>query len=105
MTVTATSDTAGTATIENETTGKSVSKTFSGNVESSLCRTDAEWIVEDVSLFPPLRNTPYNQLRGISCRGACLVKKKKKKNDLLTLNILFPPTYIVRGGQLPGRLR
>lgn len=46
MTVTATSDTAGTAVIENETTGKTVTETFS-NAEGSLCRTNAEWIVED----------------------------------------------------------
>lgn len=64
MTVTATSDTAGTATIENETTGKSVSKTFSGNVEGSLCRTDAEWIVEDVSLsLSPLHTLTQRLVR------------------------------------------
>ncbi|KAF3769798.1 hypothetical protein M406DRAFT_35581, partial [Cryphonectria parasitica EP155] len=47
LSVTATSDTSGTAVIENQTTGKSVTKTFSGNVQGDLCRTDAEWIVED----------------------------------------------------------
>ncbi|KUI54422.1 Aspergillopepsin-2 [Cytospora mali] len=47
MTVTATSDTAGKAVLENETTGKTVTKSFSGNVEGDLCRKNAEWIVED----------------------------------------------------------
>lgn len=46
MTVEATSKTAGSATIENLTTGKTVSKTFSGETDA-LCETDAEWIVED----------------------------------------------------------
>lgn len=49
MTVTATSATAGTAVIENETTGQSATQTFNGNVQGDLCRTNAEWIVEDVS--------------------------------------------------------
>ncbi|KUI65183.1 Aspergillopepsin-2 [Cytospora mali] len=47
MTVTATSDSSGKAVLENETTGKTVTKTFSGDVEGDLCRTNAEWIVED----------------------------------------------------------
>jgi hypothetical protein len=45
MTVTATSKTAGTATITNVSTGKTVSHTFSG--QPSLCEQNAEWIVED----------------------------------------------------------
>ncbi|KAI0012425.1 peptidase A4 family-domain-containing protein [Xylariaceae sp. FL0662B] len=48
MTVTATSKSAGTAVIENETTGQTVSHTFSGET-ASLCETNAEWIVEDYS--------------------------------------------------------
>lgn len=51
LTVTATGTTAGNAVIENVTTGKSVTKTFtSGQVQGDLCRTNAEWIVEDVRL-------------------------------------------------------
>lgn len=46
MTVTATSKTAGSAVIENVTTGKTVTKTFSGESDA-LCEYDAEWIVED----------------------------------------------------------
>ena len=45
MTVTATSKTAGKASITNKSTGKTVSHTFSG--QPSLCEFDAEWIVED----------------------------------------------------------
>ncbi|KAH9845584.1 aspergillopepsin [Teratosphaeria destructans] len=47
-TVKATSKTAGSATIENETTGKSVTHTFTNSADlGTLCETDAEWIVED----------------------------------------------------------
>jgi hypothetical protein len=48
VTVTATSKTAGTATIKNNTTGKTVKHSFS-NVASvgDLCEYNAEWIVED----------------------------------------------------------
>ena len=46
MSVQATSTSSGTATLENLTTGQSVSHTFT-NPESTLCETNAEWIVED----------------------------------------------------------
>jgi len=45
VTVKASSKTGGTVTITNESTGKTVSHTFSG--QPSLCEFDAEWIVED----------------------------------------------------------
>ncbi|KAI0773056.1 acid proteinase [Trametes elegans] len=45
VTVTATSLTAGTATIVNNRSGQRVSHTFSG--QPSLCQENAEWIVED----------------------------------------------------------
>jgi hypothetical protein len=47
VTVDATSTTAGTATVENVSTGKSVTHTFSGGVDGTLCEYNAEWIVED----------------------------------------------------------
>ncbi|KIN05153.1 hypothetical protein OIDMADRAFT_157799 [Oidiodendron maius Zn] len=48
VTVTATSKTAGTAVITNNTTGKKVTHTFSNEgSEGDLCETNAEWIVED----------------------------------------------------------
>lgn len=46
MIVDATSAESGVATLENLTTGQKVSHKFS-NPPSSLCQTDAEWIVED----------------------------------------------------------
>lgn len=46
MTVTATSTGAGSAVIENVSTGKTVTHTFSGE-SNKLCETNAEWIVED----------------------------------------------------------
>ncbi|KAJ5560564.1 aspergillopepsin [Penicillium frequentans] len=47
VTVDATSKTAGTATVDNVTTGKSVTHTFTGGVDGDLCEYNAEWIVED----------------------------------------------------------
>lgn len=47
MSVTATSDTSGSATLENLTTGQKVSKSFSNESSGSLCRTNAEFIIED----------------------------------------------------------
>lgn len=55
MTVTATTTSKGSATLENTTTGKSVTHTFT-STEGDLCEYDAEWIVEDyeegLSLVP-----------------------------------------------------
>ncbi|KAB8223437.1 peptidase A4 family-domain-containing protein [Aspergillus novoparasiticus] len=56
VTVDASSKTGGTATIENQTTGKTVTQTFTGQITNALCETNAEWIMEDfsslVSLVP-----------------------------------------------------
>ncbi|KAJ5118141.1 uncharacterized protein N7515_010364 [Penicillium bovifimosum] len=49
VTVDATSKTTGTATIENVSTGKTVTHTFTGGVDGDLCEYNAEWIVEDFS--------------------------------------------------------
>ena len=48
MTVTASSKTGGTATIENLTTGKTTTHTVSKET-TDLCEYNAEWIVEDFS--------------------------------------------------------
>lgn len=55
MSVTAGSNTTGTVVLDNLTTGKSVTHSFKGNVQGDLCRTNAEWIVEDVSRFSDLK--------------------------------------------------
>ncbi|OOF93610.1 hypothetical protein ASPCADRAFT_517154 [Aspergillus carbonarius ITEM 5010] len=47
VTVDASSKTAGTATVENVSTGTSVTHTFTGGVDGDLCEYNAEWIVED----------------------------------------------------------
>ncbi|KAJ5777867.1 aspergillopepsin [Penicillium odoratum] len=47
VTVDAKSKASGTATIENVTTGKTVTHTFSSGVEGDLGEVNAEWIVED----------------------------------------------------------
>lgn len=52
MSVEATSTTSGVATITNQSNGQSVTHTFtSSETESSLCQTDAEWIVEDFTII------------------------------------------------------
>ena len=51
VTVDASSKTAGTAIVENLTTGKTVSHTFTGQDDNALCETNAEWIMEDFSSF------------------------------------------------------
>lgn len=52
MSVEATSTTSGIATITNQSNGQSVSHTFtSGQVQSSLCQTNAEWIVKDFTII------------------------------------------------------
>lgn len=43
----ATSTTTGTATVDNLSTGQSVTHTFNGGTTGTLCETNAEWIVED----------------------------------------------------------
>ncbi|KAI1757982.1 peptidase A4 family-domain-containing protein [Xylaria castorea] len=48
MTVTATGKNSGSVTLDNRTTGQSVSHAFTNQV-GSLCQTNAEWIVEDFS--------------------------------------------------------
>ncbi|KAK8061871.1 acid proteinase protein, partial [Apiospora phragmitis] len=46
MTVTASSKTGGTAVIDNQSTGQTVTHTFAAQ-SAALCETNAEWIVED----------------------------------------------------------
>ncbi|GAP89391.2 putative acid proteinase protein [Rosellinia necatrix] len=48
MTVIATSKNSGSVTLDNRTTGQSVTHTFTNQV-GNLCHTNAEWIVEDFS--------------------------------------------------------
>lgn len=48
MTATASTKKAGTVTLENTTTGKTVTHSFSGETDE-LCEYNAEWIVEDFS--------------------------------------------------------
>lgn len=52
VSVVATSTTTGTATITNNSNGQSVTHTFtSSETTSSLCETNAEWIVEDFTII------------------------------------------------------
>jgi hypothetical protein len=47
VTVTKTSTTGGVTTFENVSTGQTVSHTFTGQTQGTLCGQNAEWIVED----------------------------------------------------------
>lgn len=47
VTVDAASSTTGTATVDNISTGQSVTHTFTSGTTGTLCETNAEWIVED----------------------------------------------------------
>ncbi|KAL1596574.1 hypothetical protein SLS60_009222 [Paraconiothyrium brasiliense] len=67
MTVTATSTSAGSAVIQNLTTGKTVTKTFSGET-NKLCETNAEWIVEDFSSGNSL--VPFANFGTVTFTGA-----------------------------------
>ncbi|KAJ5135880.1 uncharacterized protein N7515_005158 [Penicillium bovifimosum] len=62
VTVDATSKTTGTATIENVSTGKTVTHTFTGGVDGDLCEYNAEWIVEDFSSNEDLVRSPTSEL-------------------------------------------
>ena len=68
MTVTATGGgTGGSAVVENLTTGKSVSHSFSGESDK-LCETNAEWIVEDFSSDSGL--VPFADFDTVTFTGA-----------------------------------
>ncbi|TPX19099.1 uncharacterized protein E0L32_011172 [Thyridium curvatum] len=67
MTATATSTSAGSVKIENLTTGKSVSHSFSGESDM-LCETNAEWIVEDFSSGGSL--VPFANFGTVTFTGA-----------------------------------
>ena len=68
MNVVATSGTAGTATLTNQNTGQTVSHSFNGNVQGSLCQTNAEWIVEDFSQGNSL--VPFADFQTVTFTGA-----------------------------------
>lgn len=77
VTVDATSVTAGTATVENVSTGRSVTHTFTGGVDGSLCEYNAEWIVEDFQMngsLVPLANFGTVTFTGAEARtGGAIV--------------------------------
>jgi hypothetical protein len=59
MTVDATSKTSGAATVDNISTGRSVTHTFNSGIQGDLCEYNAEWIVEDFEInnsLVPLAN-------------------------------------------------
>ncbi|KAJ8122579.1 hypothetical protein ONZ43_g1268 [Nemania bipapillata] len=72
MTVRATGKNSGSVTLDNKTTGKSVSHTFTNQI-GNLCQTNAEWIVEDFSQgnsLVPFANFGTVVFTGASVNGA-----------------------------------
>lgn len=68
LTVTATSKTSGSAVIENVSSGRSVTHTFSGVDDGDLCETNAEWIVEDFESGGEL--VPFTNFGTVTFRNA-----------------------------------
>lgn len=68
ITIDATSKSSGNATIKNFATGKHVTHTFVGNVQSELCEYNAEWIVEDFSTLGGL--APIVDFGNVTFSGA-----------------------------------
>ncbi|KAF2166179.1 hypothetical protein M409DRAFT_55048 [Zasmidium cellare ATCC 36951] len=74
MKVVANSKTSGTAYITNNSTGESVSHTFSG--ETALCEENAEWIVEDFETVDSSGNAeliPFAKFSTVTFEGASYV--------------------------------
>ncbi|KAI1174044.1 peptidase A4 family-domain-containing protein [Nemania sp. FL0916] len=71
MTVTASSKSAGVATLQNLSTGKSVSHSFSSE-SNKLCEYDAEWIVEDYEEGSSL--VPFANFGTVTFSGASATK-------------------------------
>jgi len=75
MTVTATSKSAGSAVIKNNSKGTTVTHTFSGET-NTLCETNAEWIVEDFSSGNSL--VPFADFNTVTFTGASATKSGTK---------------------------
>ncbi|KAH8701554.1 putative aspergillopepsin [Talaromyces proteolyticus] len=71
ITVTASSKTAGKATVENVSTGKTVTHSFSGE-SAALCEYNAEWIVEDFESGSSL--VPFANFGTVTFTGAQATK-------------------------------
>ncbi|KAI1819356.1 peptidase A4 family-domain-containing protein [Xylaria intraflava] len=86
MSVTASSPSAGVATLENLSTGVNVSHSFA-NQTHELCQTDAEWIVEDFALGPYL--APFAQFGSVTFTGASATQNGEAVDvsDATILNI------------------
>ncbi|KAK4040123.1 putative acid proteinase protein [Parachaetomium inaequale] len=67
MTVTASSSSAGTVTLKNNSKGKTVTHSFSGEAVK-LCQAEAEWIIEDFQLQGQL--VPFANFGTVSFTGA-----------------------------------
>ncbi|EIW78772.1 hypothetical protein CONPUDRAFT_155502 [Coniophora puteana RWD-64-598 SS2] len=65
VTVTATSTTAGTAVMENTTTGQKITQDLTSS--SALCQQDAEWILEDFSINGGL--APFDNFGSVTFTG------------------------------------
>jgi len=71
VTVTKTSATGGVTTLENVSTGQTVSHTFTGQTQGSLCGENAEWIVEDFTSGSSL--VPFADFGTVTFTGSSAV--------------------------------
>ena len=104
--MTATSTTAGTAVVENLTTGKKVSHSFSGQ-SRALQELNAEWIVEDFSSGNSLvpfanfgtvtftSNTATTSSGSVGPQGATIIDIKQN-NKVLTQSSVSGSNVIVK---------
>ncbi|KAJ5457574.1 hypothetical protein N7475_008962 [Penicillium sp. IBT 31633x] len=106
VTVDASSKTTGTATIENVSTGKSVTHTFNGGVDGDLCEYNAEWIVEDFESnsalvpfvdFGTVTFTGAEATRGSSTVGpsGATIMDIKQSNSVLTSSSVTGNSFTV----------
>jgi hypothetical protein len=82
ISVHASSTTTGTATITNRSNGQTVTHTFtSAETTSTLCETNAEWIVEDFTIVSPTGSeslAPFPKFSSVTFTNAYAVKNGKK---------------------------
>ncbi|EED22787.1 aspergillopepsin-2 precursor, putative [Talaromyces stipitatus ATCC 10500] len=103
MSVEATSTTSGVAKITNQSNGQSVSHTFtSSEVQSSLCQTNAEWIVEDFTIISGGSQSlaPFPAFDTVTFTDATATKGGSSIIDLVDQNNNVVTTASASGNQV-----
>ncbi|KAL4926066.1 A4/G1 family peptidase [Aspergillus undulatus] len=84
VTVDATTLTAGTASVENLSTGQTVTHTFTGGVDGALCEYNAEWIVEDFESDGSLASTSSGT---VGPDGAAIIDIQQGSDILTSVSV------------------